>query len=62
MLREELDTLGKKFPDTFEVIYHVDKPTPEWKGPVGFITADDIKQHIGPASLNEKIKIFVCGM
>lgn len=30
-------------------------------GPSGFINADVIKKHVGPAELKEKVKIFVCG-
>lgn len=31
-------------------------------GPTGFINADLVKKHIAPASLKEKVKVFVCGM
>lgn len=61
LLRAELDALQQKFSQTFEIVYLVDNPTAEWTGPVGFITADHIKQNVGPASLGDKIKIFVCG-
>jgi cytochrome-b5 reductase len=30
-------------------------------GPIGFITSDLIKEHIAPASLKDKVKVFVCG-
>jgi len=61
LLREEIDVLKKKYPDTFDVVYILDKADDKWKGPTGYINADIIKQHIAPASLNEKVKIFVCG-
>ncbi|PPQ77949.1 hypothetical protein CVT25_015424 [Psilocybe cyanescens] len=61
LLRAELDALQQKFSQTFEIVYLVDNPTAEWTGPVGFITADHIKHNVGPASLGDKIKIFVCG-
>lgn len=32
LLREEFDALKKKYPDTFDVIYTVDKPSSDWKG------------------------------
>jgi cytochrome-b5 reductase len=31
-------------------------------GPSGFINADLVKKHVAPASLNEKVKVFICGM
>jgi len=61
LLREELDALRKQHPDKFEVVYLLDKPEKDWTGPSGYISADVIKRHVGPASLNEKLKIFVCG-
>ncbi|KAF8899289.1 cytochrome-b5 reductase [Infundibulicybe gibba] len=61
LLKEEFDTLKKKYPNTFDVVYLVDTPEGEWRGPTGFISADVIKQHVGPASLQDKIKVFVCG-
>lgn len=61
LLKEEFDSLKQKFPDTFDVVYLVDQPSDTWKGLTGFINADVIKNHVGPADKKEKIKIFVCG-
>jgi len=61
LLRGELDALQKKYPDTFGVVYVLGKPDNKWQGPQGFINADLVKQYIAPASLKEKVKIFVCG-
>ncbi|PPQ69445.1 hypothetical protein CVT25_004837 [Psilocybe cyanescens] len=61
LLREEFDALKKKYPDTFDAVYLVDNPTEGWKGPVGYINADVIKQHVGPADLKDKVKVFICG-
>ncbi|CAL1693867.1 unnamed protein product [Somion occarium] len=61
LLKEEFDSLKKKYPDTFNVIYIVDKPDSEWKGPTGYINKDLVKQHIPPSSLGQKVKVFVCG-
>ena len=62
LLREELDELKKKFPNTFEIVYFLSQPSENWKGPTGYISADIIKKYVGPADLKEKIKVFVCGM
>lgn len=32
LLREEFDSLAKKFPDTLKVVYYVDKGEKDWKG------------------------------
>lgn len=32
LLREEFDAMKKKFPDTFNVVYVLDKPGKGWKG------------------------------
>ncbi|KAH7886263.1 hypothetical protein F5I97DRAFT_1238313 [Phlebopus sp. FC_14] len=61
LLREEFDAMKKKYPDTFDVVYVLDKPGDNWKGPSGYINADLIKQHIAPPSLGERVKVFVCG-
>ncbi|KAF5371007.1 hypothetical protein D9615_009992 [Tricholomella constricta] len=62
LLRANVDALQKKFPDTLDIVYLLDKPQNSWTGPSGFIDADVIKQHVAPASLNEKVKIFICGL
>lgn len=61
LLRAELDALQQKYPQTFEIVYLVDNPTEGWKGPTGFIIAEHIKQNVSPATLGDKIKIFICG-
>ncbi|KAG5636310.1 hypothetical protein H0H81_008481, partial [Sphagnurus paluster] len=53
LLRADLDALAKKFPDTLDVVYLLDKPEPSW--------TDVIKKHVAPASLGDKVKVFVCG-
>lgn len=61
LLRKELDALKAKYPNTFDVVYLVDKANPGWTGGVGFVNQDFIKQHVGPADLKEKVKVFICG-
>ncbi|KIP04343.1 hypothetical protein PHLGIDRAFT_20004 [Phlebiopsis gigantea 11061_1 CR5-6] len=61
LLKEEFDSLKAKHPDTFNVIYTVDKPDEGWKGTVGYINKALVQQHIPPASLAEKVKIYICG-
>jgi len=61
LLKEELDTLKMKYPETFDVVYTVDAAGPGWNGRVGYVTSELIKQKIAPPSLGDKVKVFVCG-
>jgi len=61
LLKEEFDALKKKYPQNFDVVYVLDKPGKDWTGPKGFVTSELIKQHIAPASLKDKVKVFICG-
>ena len=61
LLKEEFDALKAKHPNTFNVVYTVDKPDDSWNGTVGYVNKTLIQQHIPPASLAEKVKILVCG-
>ncbi|KAJ7492260.1 cytochrome-b5 reductase [Mycena latifolia] len=60
LLREDIDNLAKKHPKTLEVIYLLDKPKPDWKGPTGFINADVIKKYVAPPT-KERTMVMVCG-
>ncbi|KAI0348190.1 ferredoxin reductase-like C-terminal NADP-linked domain-containing protein [Trametopsis cervina] len=61
LLKDEFDALKKKHPDTFNVVYTVDKPDADWKGTVGYVNTGLVQQHLPPATLGEKVKILVCG-
>lgn len=62
LLKDEFDALKKAHPDTLNLIYTLDKPGDGWKGNKGYVNKEMIQQHIGPASLAEKVKVFICGM
>lgn len=61
LLREELEALQKKHPKNLEIVFVLDNPSEGWKGPTGFISAELIKKHVSPPSLQDKVKIFICG-
>ncbi|KAF9270869.1 cytochrome-b5 reductase [Marasmius fiardii PR-910] len=61
LLRSELDALKKKYPSMFDVVYVLDKPPQGWQGPSGFIGKEILQKYVAPASLKEKVKVFVCG-
>ncbi|KAJ7109834.1 ferredoxin reductase-like C-terminal NADP-linked domain-containing protein [Mycena epipterygia] len=60
LMRESIDALAKKHPKTLEVVYLLDKPSPDWKGPTGFINADVIKKYVAPPT-TERTLVMVCG-
>ena len=61
LLRAEFDSLKKKYPTTFDVVYFVDKKsTNDPAVKVGYIGKDDIQKYLKP-DLGSKIKVFVCG-
>ncbi|KAI0728438.1 cytochrome-b5 reductase [Fomitopsis betulina] len=61
LLKEEFDALKKAHPDKLELVYTLDKPSDGWKGHTGYVNKELIQQHIGPATLAEKVKVFICG-
>ncbi|KAL0951893.1 hypothetical protein HGRIS_008550 [Hohenbuehelia grisea] len=61
LLREEFDAMRKQHPDKLDVVYVLDKPPAGWQGPSGYVNAEVIKKHVAPPTLNEKVKVFICG-
>ncbi|KAI9011126.1 NADH-cytochrome b5 reductase 1 [Gaertneriomyces semiglobifer] len=59
LLREELDELAAKHPDQFQVYHVLNNPPANWKGGVGFVSKDMIKEHC-PAPADD-VKILICG-
>jgi len=58
LLREELDSYTKKFPN-FKVYYSLDKPSPGWTMGAGHVSADMIKAHL-PAPADDML-MLLCG-
>ncbi|OSX66774.1 hypothetical protein POSPLADRAFT_1030047 [Postia placenta MAD-698-R-SB12] len=61
LLREEFEAMRKQHPDTFNIVYTLDQAGSDWKGYKGYVNQEMIMQHIGPANLGNKVKVFVCG-
>lgn len=59
LLKEELDTFGRTFPDRFSVYYVLNQPPEGWEGGVGFVSKEMIETHC-PAPASD-IKILRCG-
>ena len=60
LLKEELDSYAKQFPERFQVIYALDRPPKEWQGLQGFVSAEAIKKYL-PGPETESLRVFVCG-
>ncbi|RMZ81661.1 hypothetical protein DV737_g2406, partial [Chaetothyriales sp. CBS 132003] len=58
LLKDQLDSLAQEDPD-FNVYYVLNNPPEGWKGGVGFVTADIIKDHLPAPSPD--VKILICG-
>ncbi|CAL9108901.1 unnamed protein product [Musa acuminata var. zebrina] len=51
LLKEELDSLARNYPDRFQIYYVLNQPPDEWNGGVGFVSKEMIKAHCpAPAS------------
>ncbi len=65
LLKERLDEYSQQYPDRFKVYYTVDeaKNDPNWKGGVGYINAQVLKDHLPKPRQqgDESIVVFVCG-
>ncbi|CAL1695983.1 unnamed protein product [Somion occarium] len=59
LLKKELDELAARHPDRFTVYYVLNNPPVGWKGGVGFVTKEQIKEHL--PSTDHDIKILMCG-
>ena len=59
LLKDDLDGFALQCPHKFKVHYVLSKPSKDWTGDSGFVTADMIKKYLAPAS-NES-KVLLCG-
>lgn len=59
LLKKELDELASQHSHRFKVYYVLNNPPEGWKGGVGFVTKDQIVDHLPPTDHN--IKILMCG-
>ncbi|KAL2927699.1 NADH--cytochrome b5 reductase 1 [Bienertia sinuspersici] len=59
LLKEELDSFAKNFPDRFSVYYVLNEAPEDWNGGVGFISSNMIQDHC-PAPASD-IQILRCG-
>ncbi|KAL8460148.1 hypothetical protein ACS0TY_031116 [Phlomoides rotata] len=59
LLKDELDSLARNYPDRFKIYYVLNQPPEIWDGGVGFVSKEMIQAHCPqPAS---DIKVLRCG-
>ncbi|XP_022154484.1 NADH--cytochrome b5 reductase 1-like isoform X2 [Momordica charantia] len=59
LLKEELDLLASRYPDSFKVYYVLNQPPEVWDGGVGFVSKEMIQAHC-PAPASD-IQVLRCG-
>lgn len=60
LLRDDLEELMDVHEQRFKIFYVLNNPPPGWKGGVGFVTKEIIKEHLpNPAETNSKL--LICG-
>ncbi|KAG2618494.1 hypothetical protein PVAP13_3NG079622 [Panicum virgatum] len=59
LLKEELDSMAKNYPDRFKIYYVLNQPPEIWDGGVGFVSKEMIQAHC-PAPAAD-IQVLRCG-
>ncbi|KAF8898544.1 hypothetical protein BD779DRAFT_1430744 [Infundibulicybe gibba] len=60
LLKDDLETLLDVHELSFKIFYVLNNPPPGWKGGVGFVTKEHIKEHL-PNPNETDSKILICG-
>jgi len=61
LVREELESLAKEYPDRFKLHYTLDNPPKDWKYSQGFIDKKMILAHLPGPSPDKSTQILMCG-
>ncbi|KAK4415362.1 NADH--cytochrome reductase 1 [Sesamum alatum] len=59
LLKDELDSLAKNYPQRFQVYYVLNQPPEVWDGGVGFVSKEMIQAHCPPPASD--IQVLRCG-
>ncbi|KAJ3505095.1 hypothetical protein NLJ89_g7595 [Agrocybe chaxingu] len=60
LLKQDLEELADVHEKRFKIFYVLNNPPPGWKGGVGFVTKDHIKEHF-PNPATSDSKLLICG-
>lgn len=63
LVREELESLAKEFPDRFYLHYTVDRAPEDgsWKYSTGFISKEMLQEHMLFNGSSDQTQVFMCG-
>jgi cytochrome-b5 reductase len=61
LVREELETLSRVFPDRFRLHYTVDRAPAGWKHSEGFISKEMLEKHCLFNKSHKGTQVFMCG-
>lgn len=63
LVREELETLARDYPDRFKLHYTLDRPPAgKWEGSTGFVNKDMVESHVlRDGGNNASTQILMCG-
>lgn len=62
LVREELETLAKAYPNRFKLHYTVDRPPASgWKYSTGFVNEEMLEKTMPPVSADGSTQILMCG-
>lgn len=61
LVRDELESIAKQYPDRFRLHYTLDRPPEGWSQSSGFITKEMIEANLPAPSGNGSTQIFMCG-
>ena len=61
LVREELESLVKDYPDRFTLHYTLDHPPSEWIYSTGFITKEMIQKYLPAPAADKTTQILMCG-
>ncbi|KAH6867382.1 hypothetical protein B0T10DRAFT_572372 [Thelonectria olida] len=59
LLRDELDTFARRYPNNFKVYYLLDQPPTDWKFGSGYVTQELMAEKLPAPSLESKV--LLCG-
>lgn len=61
LVREELETLARDFPDRFKLHYTLDRPPAGWTGSTGFINKEMIEKNVLKDCSSAGTQVLMCG-
>ena len=63
LVREELESLAKEYPDRFKLHYTLDRPPSEWTYSTGFINKDMVENHVlrSGVDIKKDTQVLMCG-